>query len=107
MRPTKEEVQDGVVFLGLGVEGERYLAPYYWSLPSIACLDYDHEGRLFLKNLKYETRELTFWQENGKDTRLATIDHLHDLKHRCQKDWTAALTLLTSHFFLRPEFRCL
>jgi len=84
MRATKEEVQDGVVFLGLGVEGERYLAPYYWSLPSIDCLDYDHEGRLFLKNLKYETRELTFWEENGKVTRLATIDHLHDLKHRCQ-----------------------
>ena len=84
MRPTKEEVQDGVVFLGLGVEGERYLAPYYWSFPSIACLDYDHEGRLFLKNLKYETRELTFWEEYGKVTRLATIVDLHDLKHRCQ-----------------------
>ena len=85
MSPTKEEVQDGVIFLGLGIEGERYLAPYYWHLPSIACLDYDHEQRLFLKNLKYETRELTFWEENGKITRLATINHLHDLKYRCQK----------------------
>ena len=60
MRPTKIEVQDGVVFLGLGVEGERYLAPYYWSFPSIACLDYDHGGQLFLQNLKHDTRELPF-----------------------------------------------
>ena len=85
MTPTKEEVEDGVIFLGLGIEGERYLAPYYWHLPSIACLDYDHEQRLFLKNLKYETRELTFWEDNGKITRLATINHLQDLKYRCQE----------------------
>ena len=84
MKPTKQEVEDGVVFLGLGGDGERYLAPYYWNLPSIACLDYDHEQRLFLKNLKYETRDLIFWVEDGKITRLATIQHLHDLKNRCQ-----------------------
>ena len=84
MKPSKQEVEDGVVFLGLGVDGEKYLAPYYWNLPSIACLDYDHEQRLFLKNLKYETRDLIFWIEDGKITRLATIQHLHDLKNRCQ-----------------------
>ena len=60
------------------------LAPYYWNLPSIACLDYDHEQRLFFKNLKYETRDLIFWIEDRKITRLATIQHLHDLKNRCQ-----------------------
>ena len=60
MKPTKQEVQDRVVFLGLGVDKERYLAPYYSKLPSIACLDYDQEQRLFLKNLKYETREMYF-----------------------------------------------
>ena len=95
------------MFLGLGVEGEQYLAPNYWSYPSIACLDYDHEGRLFLKNLKYETREPTFWEENGKVTRLATIDHLHDLKHRCQNlglDCGFNATDLLLVFFLRPEF---
>ena len=84
MRPTKQEVEDRVVFLGLGVHGERYLAPYYSKFLSIACLDYDHEQGLFLKNLKYETRELIFCVEDGKITRLATIQHLHDLKNRCQ-----------------------
>ena len=59
MRPTKEEVQDCVVFLGLVVDGERYLTPACWPFPSIPCLDYDHKGRLFIKNLKYETKELT------------------------------------------------
>ena len=84
MKPTKQGVKYDIVFLGLGAEGERFLAPYYWHLPTIACLDYDHEQRLFLKNLKYETRELTFWEEGGRITRLATIQHLHDLKNRCQ-----------------------
>lgn len=60
MKPTEQEVEDGVVYLGLGVDRERYLSPYYWKLPSIACLDYDHEQRLFLNNLKNETRELIF-----------------------------------------------
>ena len=82
MKPTRQEGEDGVVFLGLGVE--RYLAPYYSKLPSIPCLDYDHEQRLFLKNLKYKTRELVFWAEDGKNTRMASIQHLNDLKNRCQ-----------------------
>ena len=46
-------------------------------------LDYDHKQRLFLKNLKYETRELTFWEEGGRLIRLATSQH-HDLKNCCQ-----------------------
>ena len=83
MTPTMEEVKDDVLFLGLGIEEERFLAPYYWQLPSIATLDYDHEQRLFLKNLKYETRELTLW-EDDKVTCMASIRHLKDLKDRCQ-----------------------
>jgi hypothetical protein len=84
MTPSSDEIREGVQYLGLGIDEERFLAPYYWFLPSIAYLDYDHEQRLFLKNLKYKTRDLTFWQENGKTIRLATIEHLKDLKHRCQ-----------------------
>ena len=55
MTPTLAEGKAGVYFLGLGTEDERFCAPYYWFLSSIAYLDYDHEQRLFLKNLKYET----------------------------------------------------
>ena len=83
MTPTEEEIKEGVVYLGLGIDDEQFVSPYYWFLPSIAYLDYDHEQRLYLKNLKYETRDLTLW-EDGKITILATIKHLQDLKHRCQ-----------------------
>ena len=60
-----QETSNGLYSLGLGVDDEKFLAPYYWFLPAICYLDYDHEQRLFLKNLKYETRQLTFWKEDG------------------------------------------
>lgn len=47
MTPSSEEIKEGVQYLGLGIDEERFLAPYYWFLPSIAYLDYDHEQRLF------------------------------------------------------------
>lgn len=50
MSPSHEEINEGVIYLGLGLDDECYLAPYYWYLPSIAYLDYDHQQRLFLKN---------------------------------------------------------
>ena len=85
MTPTEEEIMEGIQYLALGIDEEEFAAPYYWHLPSIAYLDYDHEQRLFLKNLKYETRELTFWEDDGRSSRVATIRHLQDLKHKCQE----------------------
>ena len=85
MTPNLENINNGVLYLGLGLQDERFLAPYYWFLPAICYLDYDHEQRLFMKNLKYETRELTFWKEEGSSSRNATIQHLKDLRHRCQE----------------------
>lgn len=55
MTPTQDEIEEGVLYLGLGIDEEELVSPYYWYLPSIAYLDYDHAQRLFLKNLKYET----------------------------------------------------
>ena len=85
MTPSEEDVKNGVLHLGLGLEDEKFLAPYYWFLPAISYLDYDHEQRLFMKNLKYETRELTFWKDEGSVNRIATIQHLKDLRQRCQE----------------------
>lgn len=76
---TLAEVKAGVYFLGLGTEDERFCAPYYWFLPRFAHLDYDHKQRLFLKSLKYKTRDLTFWEGKGTKTHVATIQHLKDL----------------------------
>lgn len=81
MTPTEEESKDGIQYLALGIDEKEFASPYYWHLPSIAYLDYDHEQRLFLKNLKYDTRELTFWEDEGRPSRIATIRHLQDLKH--------------------------
>lgn len=55
MTPTQDEIEEGVLYLGLCIDEEEFVSPYYWYLPSIAYLDYDHAQRLFLKNLKYET----------------------------------------------------
>ena len=53
MTQTEEETMEGIQYLALGIiDEEEFVAPYYWHLPSIAYLDYDHEPRLFLKNLK-------------------------------------------------------
>lgn len=71
------------MFFGLGVEGERYFVFYYWLFFLIVCFDYDYEGRLFLKNFKYEIRELIFWEEYGKVIRLVIIVDFYDLKYRC------------------------
>ena len=60
MMPTAHEIQNGVLYLGLGIDEEMFASPYYWYLSVIAYLDYDHQQRLFLKNLKYETHDLTF-----------------------------------------------
>ena len=85
MTPRAEDIANGVLYLGLGVEDEKFLAPYYWFLPAICYLDYDHEQRLFLRSLKYETRQLTFWTEKGSISRMASIQHLKDLRQRCQE----------------------
>jgi len=84
MTPSPQEINKGVVYLGLGIDKGCYLLPYYWFLPAIAFFDYDHKQRLFLKNLKYEICQLTFWKDKGQAPRLATIQHLNDLKHPCQ-----------------------
>ena len=75
MMPTEEEIKEGVQYLALGIDDEEFASLYYWHLPSIAYLDYDHEQRLFLKNLKHDTRELTFWEDERRSSRVSTIRH--------------------------------
>ena len=68
MTPTKEHVDNDITFLRLDVPsypvpGERFVAPYFWSLcPSIAYLDWDHAQRCLLRCLKYPARELTMFK---------------------------------------------
>ena len=83
--PRAEETSNGLYYLGLGVDDKKFLAPYYWFLPAICYLDYDHEQRLFLKNRKHETRQLTFWKEDGSVSRMASVQYLKDLRQQCKE----------------------
>ncbi|CAH3166934.1 unnamed protein product, partial [Porites evermanni] len=56
MTPTEATVKEGIMYLGLCIPDERFVAPYFWSLPSIAYSDFDHLRRTLLRNLKYDTR---------------------------------------------------
>ena len=83
--PRTEDIKNGIHHLGHGVEDEKSLAPCYWFLPAICYLDYDHEQRLFLKNLKYGTREHMFWKQESLTSRIVSIQHLKDLQQQCQE----------------------
>ena len=76
MTQNKCLIELGVKYLTLGIGESKYAAPHLSSLQSIAYLDYDHEIRLFLKCLKYETLYLTFWPETCN----AGIYHLKELQ---------------------------
>ena len=83
MTPSDEFIRSGVLYLGLGIGESKYAAPYLGPLPSIAYLDYDHCLRLFLKNLKYESLDLSVWP--GLNAIYISIDHLKELQIKCQK----------------------
>lgn len=71
-----------------------HLGPYYWFLPAICQLDYDHEQRLFLKNLKYKTKQLTFWKEDSCTIPMASIQHQND-RQQCQE---RSIDLITTYY---------
>ena len=84
MTPTERHVKEGVFFLRLGIQEERFVAPYYSSLPFISFLDWDHERRLFAKCLKYETLDMTLWREKKGPCSWISIQHLKHLKDICE-----------------------
>lgn len=77
-----------------------------FNLPFIAYLDYEHEGRLFAKCLKYATLDLTFWKDSS--ICVATIDHLRALREKCKEEgvacgFTLHNLLLASFFDQNPD----
>lgn len=107
MTPTEATVASGIFYLGLCIPDEKYVAPYFWTLPSIAYSDYDHLQRTLLRNLKYETYELTMYKDTD-GAMVATINHLHGLMEICTKQGEAvpfsAQDLIFINFFdQRPD----
>ena len=52
MTPAESTVAEGINYLGLAVQDEKFISPYFWKLPAIAYGDYDH--------LRRTSRNLTF-----------------------------------------------
>lgn len=107
MTPTESAVAEGINYLGLDVPDEKFVAPYFWKLPSIAYGDYDHLRRTFLRVLKYSTRNLTFFKD-ARGSTVATINHLHELMHICKEKgqsvpFSANDLILISFFDQRPD----
>lgn len=107
MTPTESTVAKGIQYLGLGISDERFVAPYFWRLPSISYGDYDHLRRIFLRVLKYETRDLTFFKD-ARGSVVATVNHLQELMSICQKNgqgvpFSTNDLLLISFFDQRPD----
>ena len=106
MTPSESQVDAGICFLRLGLDNERFAAPYYFKLPFISYLDYEHERRLFAKCLKYPTLDLIFWK--GSSRCIATIDHLKALREKCKEQgvscgFTVHDLLLASFFDQNPD----
>jgi len=106
MTPSDSQVEAGIYFLRLGLDDEMFAAPYYFKLPFIAYLDYEHERRLFAKCLKYPTLDLTFWK--GSTLCIATIDHLKALREKCKEEgvtcgFTVHDLMLASFFDQNPD----
>ena len=107
MTPTKATVNDGVIYLGLCIPDEKFVAPYFWSLPSIAYSDFDHLRRTLLRNLKYETCDLTMYKDCD-GAMVASINHLHELMEICIQQgetipFSAQDLVLINFFDQRPD----
>ena len=76
---TPQDAKCGIKYLTLNAGESEFAAPYFSPLPSIGYLDYDHNLRLYLKCLKYETLDLDLFPCDG-NRYVASINHLQELK---------------------------
>ena len=98
MSPSPYQISKGVVYLSLGVPGERFVAPFRGKFPFISYLDYPHNRRLFLKCMKYETLQMTMYSE-GRQCYWITVNHLKELRERC-KDEGVELSITATDLLL-------
>ncbi len=77
MTPTDYDIKNGVLYLGLGLEDELYLTPYYWQYPSIYIPDPDHLLRLFLRGMKNENHTLMFCNGISNHIKMRDLSELH------------------------------
>ena len=78
MTPQPHLIDQGILYLGLGLPEEKYMAPYFWSYPSIMYLDYEHNQRSCLRMLKYPTLDMSMGPSIS-----VTMDHVIQLRRTC------------------------
>ena len=86
MMTPHQHLQDmGILYLGLGLPHERFLAPYFWKYPSIAYLDFEHNQRSCLRMLKSSTHDMVMFIDDGdsENVALVTMDHIMHLREKC------------------------
>ena len=84
MTTSQENIEKGILYLGLGVPQEKYRAPFFWKFPTIMFTDFEHNQRSALRMLKYSTLDLTLFSLD-EVTIIATADHLEELRRKCLK----------------------
>ena len=61
MTPAESTVAEGINYLGLAVQNEKFISPYFWKLPAIAYGDNDHLRRTSLTLETSHSRGLQSW----------------------------------------------
>ena len=102
MTPSTQAFNKGVKYLTLAGTSQ-YAAPYLGPLPSICYLDYDHNLRLFLKCLKYETLDLNLFP-NSSNSHIASINHLQELKIILDQSGSGHLCTFSNNDLLFARF---
>ena len=82
MSPQQQLVNQGIVYLGLGIPEEKYLSPMFNRFCHIHYPDFDHSQRSALRQLKYPTLDM-FMFKDSNDCMLVTIDHIIQLRQIC------------------------
>ena len=82
MTPSKEMVEEGIMFLGLDISEEKYHAPLFWQYPSISFMDMEHCQRSAMRNLKYGTLDLVFYKSETEIYQ-ASVAHITHLRKLC------------------------
>ena len=78
MTPQQQLISSNIEYLGLGIEEEKYMAPYFWQYPTIMYLDFEHNQRSCLRMLKYSTLDMLMADSNP-----VTINHVMQLREIC------------------------
>ena len=107
MSPTQSTVANGIFFIWDSIFLMRNMLHPTSGHFQVLHSDYDHLRRTLLRNLKYETYDVTMYKDST-GSMVATINHLHELMEICIKQgetvpFSAQDLVLINFFDQRPD----